>query len=186
MKRTRHCPRLEPLENKALLSAVDMMVTASEAPVLLLPKVAHHQIALNGSVSGPWTVTPGIPDIGSSQTLTGSGTVKPLGQVSASGTLHLTGFIAVGHATGTLTLTNARGSVTLQLTGKPQRGFSGPPMQLTFKIVKATGHYAGSTGSGTAMLTEVVADAVPPVSTSTPTNLPIIIGPIFNLTLHSA
>ena len=184
MKRSARRPQVEALENKAPLSAVGMMAIPHETTAIVSQRVPRHHIALNGTVSGSWTLNPGIPDVGSSQTLTGSGTVKPLGLVSANGTLHLTGFVAVGRATGTLTLANTLGSVTLQLTGTSQHGFSGPPRQLTFKIIAASGQYAGDFDFGTATLTEVVADAVPPVST--PTNLSIIVGPIFGLTLHPA
>ena len=56
--------------------------------------VKPHHIALNGEVSGMFSLTPGIPDAGSSQTLTGSGKVAPLGHVTGSGSITSPGFIA--------------------------------------------------------------------------------------------
>jgi hypothetical protein len=65
------------------------------------------------------------------------------------GSLAGTGFIAEGHATGTLTLTNARGSVTLALTGPSQDGFSPPGSgAYTFAVRGGTGSYARTVGTG--------------------------------------
>jgi hypothetical protein len=170
------------LEHKALLSAAGV-ATPQAATALVARPVARHHIALNGAVGGTWTIQPGIPDVGQTQTLKGSGAVQPLGAVTATGTLHATGFIAMGHAGGTITLSNDRGSVTLQLTGPTQRGFSPLPRQFTYRIVAATGDESGATDSGAATLVEVLAAGdVPGPSTASP---PIIVGPLFSLTLHS-
>jgi len=184
MKRHARRPRIENLEDKALLSAAG--IGAQNAPIILVPPPAnHHHIALNGEVGGTWTIQMVNPDVGRAQTLTGSGTVQPLGKVGATGTLQATGFIAKGRAGGMLTLSNAQGSVTIKLTGPPQPGFSMLPRQFTFKIVAATGKYKGATDQGSASLTEVEA-ACSPLPTPIMASLPIIVGPIFSLTLHSA
>jgi hypothetical protein len=175
-------PQIEALEGKTLLNAAGV-AGPSAATVLVAPPVNRHHIALNGEVSGSWSIQPGTPDSGETQTLKGSGTIQPLGTVQAQGTLHSTGFIAKGHATGTLILSNVQGSVTLQLTGPPQSGFSAFPGQYTYKIVAGTGKYKCATDQGTAMLFEAVVD--PPVSTSGNANTGIIVGPFFRMTLHS-
>ena len=72
-----------------------------------------------------------------------------MGQVTATGELHSTGFIFSGHATGTLTLQNANGTVTLQLVGPSQPGFAPLPDHFDYTIVSATGAYTGMQGSGT-------------------------------------
>ena len=154
-------PRVEPLDDRTLPSAVPGMT-----PIVLplIPAGHHraHHLTLIGQVSGTWGTQPGVPDAGARQTLTGSGTVQPLGAVEANGTLHLTGFIRRGEATGTLTLTNAQGSVRLKLVGPPQRGFSGPPATFHDKITGGTGAYAHATGRGTAGLTETTEFVRPP------------------------
>ena len=102
--------------------------------------------------------------------------------MSASGTIESPGFIRQGPgATGTFILSNAKGSVTIQLTGQPQPGFSAPPRKFTFKIVASTGKFAGDVDRGTTTLDEVVADEIMSPSPSS-----VIVGPIFGLTLlHS-
>jgi hypothetical protein len=147
--------------------------------------VGSHHIALNGEIGGKWMVLPTAnPDAGVTQSLTGSGTVGPLGNVQAKGILHGTGFIATGRSTGTLTLSNAQGSVTLLLTGSPQPGFGGISRHYTFKIIASTGAFKGDQAEGAATLTEVMADGIAPKPGKG--HLPIIVGPIFGLTLVSA
>jgi hypothetical protein len=177
-------PWVDGLEDWALLSATGKGLAL--APIILVPPTVHpHHIALNGEVSGTWTIQMLNPDVGQQQTLTGSGPVQPLGNVGATGTLHATGFIARGSASGMLTLSNAQGSVTIKLMGPRQPGFSLLPRTFSFQIVAATGKYRGATDRGTAMLTEVEA-AGTPLPMPVTAGLPIIVGPIFGLTLKSA
>jgi hypothetical protein len=128
-------------------------------------QAAHHHLALQGAIAGTYTTVPTIPDTGMTQQLDGAGNVKPLGAVTAMGTIHMPGFIREGRATGTLTLTNAHGSVTLQLTGPLQPGFSPPPSTFHYQIVSGTGAYAGATGKGTITFAEMPADASTPTGT---------------------
>jgi hypothetical protein len=159
-------PRLERLDDRDLPSATPGLIwtQAAQALHLLVPAVAghagivqNHQLALQGTITGTWARAPGIPDVGGQQGLAGTGTLKTLGTVAAMGTIHTPGFIRAGHATGTLTLTNARGTVTLQLTGPEQPGFSPPPNSFTYQIVSGSGAYAGATGHGTVTLAETAA-----------------------------
>jgi hypothetical protein len=146
---------------------------------------AHHQnLALNGQVTGTWSAHPANPDIGPIQTLTGSGTVRPLGHVQAHATLHLTGFIASGHATGTLTLASRRGSVTLALVGATQPGFSGAPTTWSYTIVQGSGRWVRAAGHGTMTLKETP-EQVPncPPGMACPQ---YIVPASFTLTLHSS
>jgi hypothetical protein len=177
-------PQVDALENRHLLSASGNGLAL--APIILVPPPVHpHHIALNGEVSGTWTIQIVNPDVGQEQLLTGSGSVQPLGKVDAAGTLHATGFIARGRATGTVTLSNAQGTVTIKLTGPRQRGFSTLPRTFSFQIVEATGNYRGATNRGTATLTEVAA-AGTALPTPRAANFPIIVGALFGLTLKSA
>jgi hypothetical protein len=122
---------------------------------------SHQHLALSGTVAGTWTAVPSIPDTGATQQLTGAGQVKPLGVATATGTIQTVGFIREGHATGTLVLSNAQGSITLHLTGPLQPGFSPPPSTFQYTIVSGTGAYAGAAGKGTITFSET-----PPTDTT--------------------
>jgi hypothetical protein len=165
-------PQAEILERRIALSAGGAAVVGVVKP---------HHVSLNGEIGGKFSLAPGIPDIGSSQTLTGSGTVSTLGHVTGSGILTTPGFIAWGRSTGMFKLSNANGSVTIQLTGPLTPGFSPLPRKFAFKIVAATGKYVGDVATGTAALDEVEADG-----SSTPSNASPIVGSIFGLTLRTA
>jgi hypothetical protein len=79
----------------------------------------------------------------------GRGHLGRLGAVKLTGTLSGTGFILQGHAAGSLTLRNPRGSVTLALSGPPEGGFRAPTSgTYTFAIQSGTGAYARTVGTG--------------------------------------
>jgi hypothetical protein len=82
-----------------------------------------------------------VGDIGEEYSFTGEADLARLGQVNVSGSVHGLGNIVTGHATGTLTFTNASGSVTIELTGPSQRGFSPLPTQFQYTVVGGTGAY---------------------------------------------
>jgi hypothetical protein len=111
-------------------------------------------VALSGQVSGTWLEQPTIPDVGHTQTLSGSGVVAPLGMAQVSGELHTPGFVARGETTGTITLSNADGSVTLRLVGPPQAGFSPPPSSFQYTITGGTGKFAAASGTGVVTFAE--------------------------------
>src|SRR5689334_7164737 len=90
-------PACESLESVELLSAAPLAAAAA------VVGSAQTQLALRGSVGGTVTMPLTNPDVGRESDLSGSGSVRPLGLVSLSGTLHATGFIARGHATGVVT-----------------------------------------------------------------------------------
>ncbi|WP_435018624.1 hypothetical protein TA3x_000606 [Tundrisphaera sp. TA3] len=82
----------------------------------------------------------------------GTGRVNGLGKVRMSGSLELGGFRMAGSddVSGTLTLTNARGQVKIQLTGTG--GFDEVPngrFVTTVKSVKGTGAFRGFQRGGT-------------------------------------
>jgi hypothetical protein len=158
--------RVEELESRVALSAshpaLDVLSAFPSATPLVAPSAhhphhehhhPHHEQALRGTIRGTYTVTyPPIPDVGPQYHLSGAGTVRGLGPVTASGTLNATGFIANGRAAGDLTLANAAGTVTLHLVGPVQGGFAPLPEQFHFTVVSATGAYQGLQASGTADL----------------------------------
>jgi hypothetical protein len=174
-----HPSALDPLEDRVVLSH------AAVAPVALLQPVSSpvssNMLALNGTITGTFVTTVNSRTNLSSGTTTifqGSGSITGLGQVSVNGSL-----LSVVSATGqvslqeSFTLTNARGSVTIQLTKViPAPSTSGIVMT-SFSIIKATGAFQGATDSGAATLqtiTEAVAVTPPTVAKG-----------VFTLTLRS-
>ena len=113
--------------------------------------VVSNEAVLNGEVSGSFSAHT-FPDVGTSYTLSGQGQVQPLGPTNVTGVVHSLGFIFQGHAGGTLTLSNSKGTLTLELTGPLQSGFSPLPNQFNYEIMGGTGDYANATGRGTASL----------------------------------
>jgi hypothetical protein len=111
--------------------------------------------ALSGQVGGTWTSPPADPqwppiaDGGYTETLTGGGTVQPLGPVQVTGTLNFPGN-TTGGSTGMLTLSNANGRVTLQFVGPRLLGLpSGSPVTFAYAIWVSEGAYEGVSGTGT-------------------------------------
>jgi hypothetical protein len=184
MKRTRwNRPAVESLEGKRLLSGAG--ASLPHAAAIVATAASHQRLALVGTIQGTWSREFTNPDVGGAQALQGSGTIRPMGMVQAGGALHTPGFVARGHTTGPLTLSNAQGSVTLELVGTmSQRGFTGPPSSLRYTIVAGTGQYAKASGSGRAELQERPETGPPrgPLGTMSPDYL---IAPSFTLTLHA-
>jgi hypothetical protein len=113
-------------------------------------------IFLDGQLSGGWSVTPAVPDVGQTQVLTGDGEVSPLHHVHAQGTISSPGNIAAGHTHGEMVLTDKFGSITIHLVGAPlQAAFSGPPDKFYFAIDGGTGKYAHAWGGGVVNLHEM-------------------------------
>jgi hypothetical protein len=158
-------PQLEQLEGRIVANAAFKMparfglLGSPLSSALATPLQQHEQQSptFRGVIRGTWSASQLNPDVGITQTLSGLGTVAPLGAVQASGSLHTPGFIIQGFTTGTMVLTNAQGSVTLSLIGhQPQPGFSPPTSALDYTITGGTGAYAGASGSGVVALTETV------------------------------
>jgi hypothetical protein len=72
--------------------------------------------------------------------------------VTVRGEVDAVGFVLHGHAGGTLTLANAKGSVTLRLTGPEQNGFATLPSWFTFDVTGSTGSYRHLNGHGALQL----------------------------------
>jgi hypothetical protein len=147
-------PELEVLEDRALAGTLLGGVDA------LLPALRHashpprHHLALSGQVSGTWTTQPPFAATGTPQTLTGSGTVRPLGAVRVSGKLRTAGLQVQGQTDATLTLAAARGGVTLQVDGPLAPGAAAAPPLFRYAILGGTRLYRHASGGGLAMLTE--------------------------------
>jgi hypothetical protein len=133
-------------------------------PAIESTAVVTTPISLVGTITGTYTTPFAVPDVGRNYHFQGSGTAGALGNVTATGSVTLPGFIASGRATGKLTLTNSQGSVTLLLAGPVEPGFGAFPSTLSYAIASGTGAYAGDTASGT------IAATLTPASTAGGTN----------------
>jgi hypothetical protein len=143
-------PELESLEGRTVPSAA--IPGAAVTPAALVHGAKY--LFLHGTAHGKTHQTMLNPDVGVALALHGHGIVSPLGAVAVSGTLHGTGFIATGTPEGTITLSNARGSVTLKLVGPSEPGFTPPPSgTYQFSMVKGMGAYAKDLADGTIDLT---------------------------------
>ena len=82
--------------------------------------------ALAGSLEGKLTERAGLPDVGRTFTITGSGDVNPLGRVTAAGTVTGVGNARFGRETLRLTLTGAAGSVVISAASGQVPAFTSP------------------------------------------------------------
>lgn len=137
---------LEPLEGRVVPSTT--VPNPGVTTTALIQGAGY--LFLNGTAHGTVRHTPGNPDAGSVVTFHGQGQITPLGTVRVSGSLHGTGFIQSGTAGGTIQLSNNRGTVTLNLQGPSQPGFTPAPSgTYQFSLVKGTGAYAKDLADGT-------------------------------------
>ena len=136
---------VESLASRIVPSAVTVPTTATTVAAIV-----HKHYALAGRGTGTYQEQHTLPDAGLTCTLSGTAQVADLGQVTVAGTLHGTGYISHGHAAGTLKLSNAKGSVTLELTGLPeQNGFAALPPYFRYRIVSGTGQFLHLSETGT-------------------------------------
>ena len=154
--RTSLRPSVESLEAVTLLSGlaasvpiVAALVATTTTPIPPVP--APRELALNGNLHGTYT-SHNRPDIGTTYDLFGRGHVTHLGRTSVTGNLHSVGFIMHGHATGQLFLSDARGTLTLTLTGPQQEGFANLPDRFDYTITNGSGAFLHVKDSGTVVL----------------------------------
>ena len=148
-ERLRLRPRVESLESMTLLSGVSAAVRGAIAALLApVAPTSGHEIDLTGTAKGTYHVHIINPDTGKDFIFFGSGQVAPLGHVELTGHIHSPGFIANGHSTGLLVVSDPKGSVTLAVTGPEQNGFTPVPDTFTFQITSASGKFKGDTGTG--------------------------------------
>jgi hypothetical protein len=136
----------EPLEGRVVLSTSH--VAGAAVPAALVKGVTY--LFLNGSGQGSFSQPQApIPDVGVTDVFKGKAFLKQLGAVTLTGSLTGTGFIAQGHATGTFILKNARGSITLAVTGPTEGGFHAPESATyAFAVTSGSGAYARTVGTG--------------------------------------
>jgi hypothetical protein len=135
----------EVLEGRAVLS------TATPLKGALVHGISD--LDLQGSAHGTPSTVVGNPDVGTTVKFQGSGVVSGLGSVKISGSLHGTGFFANSHVEGPITLSNAKGSFTLQLQSPSVGGFTAPESgTYNFNSTSSTGAFKKDFGNGSVVL----------------------------------
>ncbi|APW61522.1 hypothetical protein [Paludisphaera borealis] len=154
-KRYAFRPDASLLESKLLLSLTATpgvgVGNPAEVSTLLAAKGQHQQTnTLQGRYSAGQDMR--AADAPLDVKLTGTGQVKDLGRTQLSGSLQLGGFRMPGNdVTGTVKLSNARGTVTLQLNGLGGNGqVPGATLNLSASVVSGTGAYKNFRRIGTA------------------------------------
>ncbi len=146
-------PQATPLESRLLLSLV--ITPSSETPEVPSERSGTTPAeAITSTVKGSYFAVEDnrAADAPLHVQLGGTGRVNGIGRAKLSGALDLGGFRLAGatDVTGTLTLTNAKGNVKLQLSGSG--GFADVPngrFVTTVTAVKGTGAYRGFQRNGT-------------------------------------
>lgn len=143
---------LEELGARILPSAT-LVDPPPAATALASPScVAVH--ILDGHGHGRYTSDAVQSGAGIEYRLSGHADLAGLGQVKMTGSVHSVGFIQKGRAGGTLTFTNTHGSVTVELQGPEQAGFSPLPERFRYHVVGGSGAYAHLSDSGTLALSQ--------------------------------
>jgi hypothetical protein len=121
--------------------------------------------ALTGWLAGQVrvTATSDHADAGTAYSLSGKAQLAGLGEVAVAGVVQGTGFVALGHATGRLTLTKLTdpgSTLTLTLTGPRQPGLAALPGSWTVHASGGTGAFAHMHGHA-ALTLNVAMNATP-------------------------
>jgi hypothetical protein len=137
---------VESMEGRVVLSTVSAMVLPTQGSLVR----GVNYLYLQGSAQGSTNRVVGNPDVGTAVMIHGLAQLSSQGKMQVSGYFHGTGFIANGGLTGTLKLSNGKGSVTLQLQGPSVPGFTAPTSgTYQFTVQKGTGAFSHDIGSGT-------------------------------------
>jgi hypothetical protein len=150
-KKHAYRPWADSLEARVALSA-----GTTQAEITILSAVTK-QAAIAGTLPGRYIATAQdnrAADEPLRVQVTAGGKLQGLGKVSLSGSLDFGGFLPANQPdiTGTVTLTNAKGSVTVRLTGSGGNGqIPNHRFALNASIVSGTGDYANLRGIGTAV-----------------------------------
>jgi hypothetical protein len=143
---------LEELDDRIVpsVTAADTTLPAMAPPMEHATATMYpgpYQNPLSGQGQGQYVrqLVPGA--MGGRYQMQGSATLGELGQVSVTGFVQSPG--GIGHAYGTLTFTNAHGSVTLKLQGPQQTSLTAIPDNFQFQVVSGTGDYSNFKDQGT-------------------------------------
>ena len=162
-----HCCRLrvEELDQRILPSnSPSTLALPSFAPVLVAPP-SH---ALAGQGEGTYSGGVVVADAGQDAVLRGGADLASMGHVTVTGMISGPGFVVQGHAWGSLTFSNAQGSVSVALEGPLQAGFSPLPQQFSYRVQSVSGGYLSIRDHGTLTITWHPARVNPMVGSAVP------------------
>jgi hypothetical protein len=145
--------QLEELGSRILPSVSTVIVPIATHTITTVATTTTAQShALTGHGAGTYTSGHSVPDVGQTYQFDGTADLAALGNVTVKGGLHSVGFVAQGEATGRLTFTNAKGSVTVELVGPVQAGFAVLPERFTYQVVNSSGAFKNLRDHGTLQL----------------------------------
>jgi hypothetical protein len=148
--------RVEELDGRIVPS-----ITPVVSPLSTTVKtVSMSQHALAGTGTGTYATGDGLPDVGTTYRLQGSGKFAGLGPVTITGSVHTPGFLANALAGGTLKFSKGHASLTVQLTGLTQPGSSSTSLWFHYQVTGGTEGFRHVTDQGTLRLDF---SAAPPV-----------------------
>ena len=139
-------PVLEELHARAIPNS-GLLQPPSDIPLVHVLAPRHHP--LYGSEAGNYTRSITGATAASYQ-LAGRITLAGLGNFQMTGWVQGTGASGAGRATGHLILTNAYGSMTVELHSSIRPASSPVPLELVYSISSGTGVYAHTQGYGIA------------------------------------
>jgi hypothetical protein len=156
-------PSADALEDIYLLSTMTFMrggpvrpTFVGPQPVAISPVITptvntNQPVQLNGTASGSYSAQASGNKL--TYTLSGSpSNVTPFGAVTVSGSLQSPGSSSNDQTQGTLVLSDGNGStMTLQVTGSPQRRLTQVANLYTYTVVDGSGKFQGSTGTSGVM-----------------------------------
>jgi hypothetical protein len=140
---------VEVLEERAVPSGTGAAGSMVPSDVVHSSYIPHQTHAMVGRGTGTYIFDSIVVDSGFTYQFSGNGHFGQLGDAAISGSIQSVGMIQQGRAHGTLTFTNAHGSVTLTVDGPIQPGFGPMPIWFTYRVTQASGSFKNLQDHGT-------------------------------------
>jgi hypothetical protein len=151
------------LGERALPSAVGFQPITEHGGMVAAAVSTH---PLRGTGTGTYHGPQVTIDAGASFNLSGTVKLAGLGSFRVTGSVEGVGMIRFGRATGEMILSNAHGTIAIELHGVVQPAFSQVPPVLVYSVTKGTGDFRHLTGYGSVAIQRTpapVAIGRPPV-----------------------
>jgi hypothetical protein len=161
----------ERLEQRALLSRVGAAMIAE-----FRPETEARGPALVGSIQGDEVYQANATGF----QFQGTGSLQPMGAVTATGSFHPNKKTGAVNGHGTLAFSNAQGSVTLTFTSHgyfPLKKLREEELRVTAQVQSATGNDAGVRDKGTVNLVNEILPSHPGAPVPLPFNAQITLKP---------
>jgi len=146
--------QVEQLGERILLSAPAVTLPTKPLPMIPAPALMVLHRHLQGIGRGVFTREFADPSAGTHFHLQGAGTFNYVGRVRISGELQSGGLTLQNHVRGTITLSNAHGSVTLAIRGTTRSLYGTLPNWLSYSVVAGTGDFVRFRDYGALLVTK--------------------------------